>query len=238
MWFCHLAPPCPICQIVTHMRCIQMPQRSSGEKKQDFWPPTVHFYFLFALFQYRREWFKSIRTGVTTSSKVSMFLVSPITSILSPRSRSISATAPIGNKNQNLVVCQNNDCISRNLLKGVIEKAVQYHSGAWQKIVFVVLADKSLRMENVFECVVKLPQTPYVVRRTMLYAPSKLKRYQDLKSKDDFSYSGNPMVMASASNACSPARSLCWLKALLWLTSLLIKCGLLRVSWPRSFIVI
>ena len=50
---------------------------------------------------------------------------------------------------------------------------MQYHGGAWQKIVFVVLADKSLRVENVFECVVKLPQTPYVVRRTMLYTPSK-----------------------------------------------------------------
>ena len=63
---------------------------------------------------------------------------------------------------------------SRIRLKGIIEKAVQYHSGAWQKIVFVVLADKTLRVENVFECVVRLPQTPYVTRRTMLYTPSKL----------------------------------------------------------------
>jgi len=101
---------------------------------------------------------------------------------------------------------------NRILLKGVIEKVVRYHNGAWQKVNFVVLADKSLqRVENVFECVVKLPQTAYTVRRTMLYTPS------------------NPMVMASASNS-SPPRSLCWLKALLWFTSLLIKHGLLRVS--------
>ena len=62
----------------------------------------------------------------------------------------------------------------RILLKGVIEKVVRYHNGAWQKVNFVVLADKSLqRVENVFECVVKLPQTAYTVRRTMLYTPSK-----------------------------------------------------------------
>ena len=61
----------------------------------------------------------------------------------------------------------------RTRLKGIIEKAVQYHSGAWQKIIFVVLADKSLHVENVFECVVRLPETPYAVRRTMLYTPSK-----------------------------------------------------------------
>lgn len=51
---------------------------------------------------------------------------------------------------------------SRTRLKGIIEKAVQYHSGAWQKIIFVVLADKSLHVENVFECVVRLPETPYL----------------------------------------------------------------------------
>ena len=51
---------------------------------------------------------------------------------------------------------------------------MRYHNGAWQKVNFVVLADKSLqRVENVFECVVKLPQTAYTVRRTMLYTPSK-----------------------------------------------------------------
>ena len=56
----------------------------------------------------------------------------------------------------------------------MIEKIVRYHNGAWQKVNFVVLADKSLqRVENVFECVVKLPQTAYTVRRTMLYTPSK-----------------------------------------------------------------
>ena len=60
------------------------------------------------------------------------------------------------------------------LLKGVIEKVVRYHNGAWQKVNFVVLADNSLaKLENVFECVVKLPQTAYTVRRTMLYTPSK-----------------------------------------------------------------
>merc|ERR1719510_2415815 len=39
-------------------------------------------------------------------------------------------------------------------LERLIEKRVRYQDGAWQKIVFVVLADKSLRVENVFECVV------------------------------------------------------------------------------------
>ena len=56
----------------------------------------------------------------------------------------------------------------------MIEKAVQYPDGAWQKIVYVVLADKSLMVENVFECVVKLPDTPYTVRRTMVYTPGKI----------------------------------------------------------------
>ena len=72
--------------------------------------------------------------------------------------------------------------IDLNQTHSIIEKAVQYQSGAWQKIVFVVLADKSLRVENVFECVVRLPPSPvsqnqfqpHVWKRRMVYAPSKL----------------------------------------------------------------
>ena len=90
------------------------------------------------------------------------------------------------------------------LLTGVIERAVQYPDGNWQKIAFVVLPDSSLRKENVFECEVKIPETPFRVRKTMLYAPS------------------HPMVMASASNS-SPAKSLCWLTALLWFTGFLLE---------------
>ena len=59
------------------------------------------------------------------------------------------------------------------LLKGVIERAVQYPDGAWQKIAFVVLADKSLQEANVFECVVRIPDTPYRVTRTIIYTPSE-----------------------------------------------------------------
>ena len=75
--------------------------------------------------------------------------------------------------------------IDLNQTHSIIEKAVQYQSGAWQKIVFVVLADKSLRVENVFECVVRLPPSPvsqhqfqpHVWKRRMVYAPSKLSFY-------------------------------------------------------------
>ena len=59
------------------------------------------------------------------------------------------------------------------LLKGVIERVVQYPDGAWQKIVFVVLADKSLGEVNVFECVVRIPDTIYRVTRTIIYTPSE-----------------------------------------------------------------
>lgn len=134
--------------------------------------------------QCRQEWFKSIRTEVTTSSRVSTSLAWPITSTQSLQSTFIGAMAPIGDKPFSieliyfkLIFDQNKSKIISNLIRelltGAIERAVQYHGGAWQKIVFVVLPDKSLRVENVFECVVKLPQTPYMVRRTMLYTPSK-----------------------------------------------------------------
>ena len=63
--------------------------------------------------------------------------------------------------------------LCRMLLKGVIERVVQYPDGAWQKIVFVVLADKSLGEVNVFECVVRIPDTIYRVTRTIIYTPSE-----------------------------------------------------------------
>lgn len=110
---------------------------------------------------------------------------------------------------------QGHNRIDLNQTHSIIEKAVQYQSGAWQKIVFVVLADKSLRVENVFECVVRLPPSPvsqhqfqpHVWKRRMVYAPS------------------NPMVMASASNS-SPAKSLCWLQFSFWCMSVLVKSSI------------
>ena len=59
-------------------------------------------------------------------------------------------------------------------LKGVEERHARYFGGAWQKVVFVVLSDKSLqKAENVFECEVSLPHTEFVTKRTTIYSPSK-----------------------------------------------------------------
>ena len=59
-------------------------------------------------------------------------------------------------------------------LKGVEERHARYFGGAWQKVVFVVLSDKSLQQaENVFECEVSLPHTEFVTKRTTIYSPSK-----------------------------------------------------------------
>lgn len=54
------------------------------------------------------------------------------------------------------------------------ERVARYSNGAWQKSAFVVLSDESLFAENVFECVVTVPNTKYAVRKATLYAPGKI----------------------------------------------------------------
>ena len=122
------------------------------------------------------------------------------------------------------------------LLKGVIERAVQYPDGAWQKIAFVVLADKSLQEANVFECVVRIPDTPYRVTRTIIYTPSEysnsFQRFIFHALNQFLSSIAHPTVMASASNS-SPARSLCWLTALLWFISFILESNLVKSRWHQ-----
>ena len=58
-------------------------------------------------------------------------------------------------------------------MKGVEERHARYSGGAWQKVVYVVLSDKSLqKSENTFECEVSIPHTEFVTKRTTAYTPS------------------------------------------------------------------
>ena len=50
----------------------------------------------------------------------------------------------------------------------------RYYDGAWQKIIYVVLADKSLPAKNTFECEMVLPHTSIKEIKTIVYAPSKI----------------------------------------------------------------
>ena len=50
----------------------------------------------------------------------------------------------------------------------------RYYDGAWQKIIYVVLADKSLPAKNTFECEMLLPHTSIKEIKTIFYAPSKV----------------------------------------------------------------
>ena len=54
------------------------------------------------------------------------------------------------------------------------EKMARYYDGAWQKIIYVVLADKSLPAKNTFECEMLLPHTSIKEIKTIFYAPSKM----------------------------------------------------------------
>ena len=54
------------------------------------------------------------------------------------------------------------------------EKMARYYDGAWQKIIYVVLADKSLPAKNTFECEMLLPHTSIKEIKTIFYAPSKV----------------------------------------------------------------
>ena len=58
-------------------------------------------------------------------------------------------------------------------MKGLEERSGQYANGAWQKMIFAVLSDKSLQMENLFDCEVAIPGTDYRVTKSIVYAPGK-----------------------------------------------------------------
>ena len=49
----------------------------------------------------------------------------------------------------------------------------RYPDGAWLKLVYIVLDDSSLHVENLFECEMIIPHTKYAVKRSTLYSPSK-----------------------------------------------------------------
>ena len=48
--------------------------------------------------------------------------------------------------------------IFRRYLGNAEEKMARYYDGAWQKIIYVVLADKSLPAKNTFECEMSMPK--------------------------------------------------------------------------------
>ena len=54
------------------------------------------------------------------------------------------------------------------------ERTARYYDGAWQKIVYVVLSDKSLQAKNIFECEMVLPYTTIRDGKKFLYEPSKI----------------------------------------------------------------
>ena len=64
--------------------------------------------------------------------------------------------------------------ICRRYLGNAEEKMARYYDGAWQKIIYVVLADKSLPAKNTFECEMLLPHTSIKEIKTIFYAPSKM----------------------------------------------------------------
>ena len=59
-------------------------------------------------------------------------------------------------------------------LKGVREAVDRYPDGAWQVLVYIVLDDSSLQIENLFECEMALPHTNFRLSRSTIYSPSKL----------------------------------------------------------------
>jgi len=75
---------------------------------------------------------------------------------------------------------------NRRPVAEVEERVAQYRDKAWQKILFVVLSDKSLLAENIFECELAIPHTSFIKRVKTIYSPK------------------NPTVMASASGSSSP----------------------------------
>jgi len=92
---------------------------------------------------------------------------------------------------------------ARTPVAEVEERVAQYHDRAWQKILFVVLADRTLKPHNVFQCELVIPGTNYVNSAKTGYSPK------------------NPTVMASASGTMScPKLDIKVLQAL-WILSLL-----------------
>ena len=64
--------------------------------------------------------------------------------------------------------------VARTRIKGVKEALYRYPDGAWQVLLFIVLDDSSLRIENLFQCEMALPHTNYRLARSTIYSPSKL----------------------------------------------------------------
>ena len=63
-------------------------------------------------------------------------------------------------------------------LKGVKEAVDRYPDGAWQVLMYIVLDDSSLQIENLFECEMSLPHTNFRLSRSTIYSPSKLQIYR------------------------------------------------------------
>ena len=55
----------------------------------------------------------------------------------------------------------------------VEERVAQYHDRAWQKILFAVMPDRSLKPHNVFQCELVIPGTNFVTSAKTAYSPSK-----------------------------------------------------------------
>ena len=135
----------------------------------------------------------------------------------------------------------------------------RYYDGAWQKIIYVVLADKSLPAKNTFECEMVLPHTSIKEIKTIFYAPSKISNAYfkntnvllSLYSKWNLiwilKFLENPTVMASASNSC-PSRcvsgtSITLGLCLMFVSSILtllvslepIRLGVEKIEWTTSY---
>lgn len=74
---------------------------------------------------------------------------------------------------------------SRTELRGAEERHARYDCGTWQKVVFLVLPNKSLLQtsENIFECVASLPDTLFSTSKTTTYNPGTSKKSFFVKEK-------------------------------------------------------
>jgi hypothetical protein len=73
---------------------------------------------------------------------------------------------------------QDRDRVSVN---GVKEAVDRYPDGAWQVLMYIVLDDSSLQIENLFECEMLLPHTNVRLSQSTIYSPSKLYIYTCFK---------------------------------------------------------
>jgi len=78
---------------------------------------------------------------------------------------------------------------SRVHMKGVHQVTDRYRDGAWKVLVYILLDDSSLHVENLFQCELELPGTNYKVTRSTLYTPG----YPSMLARAN----GCPMVMVS-----------------------------------------